>query len=329
VSYEFDNAQHIGARTEQQDAFRFSDPGDEATVSHAGVLGVLSDGMGGLNHGAAMAQAAVQGFFEGYRGKTAAEAIPAALSRAMSHANRAVVALAQQIGCEGAAGATLVAAVLHRDRLFWISAGDSRAYLIRQGRAFRLTVDHNVGEDAARGLSTPGHSGSSDPPAAATLTSFLGAPSTPRVDANCWPFPLAQGDVVLLASDGLYQALSEPEIASTVGGGAGSVRGVCDRLVRAACDRAVDGQDNVTVMAMHVRRSSDATRAVPSRAVPSRSSATMPRARSRWRYLLLGVVLVDLLLVAALFLLLMRAFIGNEDDSNGSRRAPVVGARPK
>ena len=45
------NAQHIGARQEQQDSFGFSDPGNEAFVAHGGFLGVVADGMGGLSHG--------------------------------------------------------------------------------------------------------------------------------------------------------------------------------------------------------------------------------------------------------------------------------------
>ena len=40
------NAQHIGARSEQQDSFGFSAFDDAGFVSHAGVLAVVADGMG-------------------------------------------------------------------------------------------------------------------------------------------------------------------------------------------------------------------------------------------------------------------------------------------
>jgi protein phosphatase len=42
------NAQHLGSRKEQQDDFGFSDLDDVTFVNHAGVLAVVTDGMGGL-----------------------------------------------------------------------------------------------------------------------------------------------------------------------------------------------------------------------------------------------------------------------------------------
>src|SRR5262245_47929517 len=45
------NAQHIGARTSQQDSFGFADPDDIEFISHGGFLAVVCDGMGGMEHG--------------------------------------------------------------------------------------------------------------------------------------------------------------------------------------------------------------------------------------------------------------------------------------
>ena len=46
-----DNAQAIGTRSEQQDAFGFMDKDDSALVDRCGLLAVVADGMGGLAMG--------------------------------------------------------------------------------------------------------------------------------------------------------------------------------------------------------------------------------------------------------------------------------------
>ena len=45
------NAQHIGNRKDQQDAFGFTDLEDTSSVKHIGCLAIVADGMGGLNFG--------------------------------------------------------------------------------------------------------------------------------------------------------------------------------------------------------------------------------------------------------------------------------------
>jgi protein phosphatase len=45
MNFSAGNAQHIGARRQQQDAFGFSDPRDRRFKAHDGMLGVVADGM--------------------------------------------------------------------------------------------------------------------------------------------------------------------------------------------------------------------------------------------------------------------------------------------
>src|SRR5436305_3497808 len=117
------NAQHIGTRSEQQDSFGFSDPRDRTFTSHAGVLAVVADGMGGMAGGKTASRTAVKAFLDAYKLKRQNETIPAALNRALHFAHEAVRAAAQQIGEENM-GTTLLAAVTHGQGLYWISAGD-------------------------------------------------------------------------------------------------------------------------------------------------------------------------------------------------------------
>src|SRR5258708_7794356 len=107
------NAQDIGARTDQQDAFGFSDPGKSGFVSHGGVAAVVADGMGGLAHGAKASKTAVHTFLLAYEAKTPSEPIPDALQRALLEANRAVCSLAAGADMKSGVGTTLAAVVIH------------------------------------------------------------------------------------------------------------------------------------------------------------------------------------------------------------------------
>ena len=143
MRYRPGNAQEIGGREEQQDAFAFSDIGDEAFADHGGVLAVVADGMGGLAGGRAASQTAVRTFLDAYCGKAPGDGIDTALDRAIHVANQAVCDLVSTRASDAERGTTLVAGVLHDDGLRWISVGDSRIYLVRSGHAEQVTLDHN------------------------------------------------------------------------------------------------------------------------------------------------------------------------------------------
>jgi len=251
MTYRFGNAQHIGARQQQQDSFGFSDPGDEAFAAHGGFLAVVADGMGGLAHGDAASRTAVRSFLQAYRAKTGAESVPQALERAMLTANLDVNTLASTLGQSGEMGTTLVAAVLRGEELYWASCGDSAVFLLRDGESTLLNTQHVyariLDERAARGeISNEEALGD---PQRESLTSHLGQPQMEELDLSTHPFPLRAGDTLLLASDGLFKTVPESDIAALVGSGA-DVQGACERLVAMVLSRQRRGQDNVTVVAI-------------------------------------------------------------------------------
>ncbi|MGM0883499.1 MAG: PP2C family protein-serine/threonine phosphatase [Bacillota bacterium] len=212
------NAQHIGAREEQQDSFSFSALDDPAVVKRYGILAVLADGMGGLAMGREASQLAVQAMLNEYTGKTAGEPVPVALERALHKANEEVYGLAKRHELEWSVGTTLIAAVIQEGQLYWISAGDSRIYLYRGGVLIPLTQDHvyanRLLERVKAGQMTREEAESH--PERDLLTSYLGIPVLDEIDANRAPFALQAGDWVLLCSDGLYDDLSEQLLEEAV-----------------------------------------------------------------------------------------------------------------
>ena len=253
------NAQHIGARQEQQDSFGFSDPRNEEFMSHGGFLGVVADGMGGLSHGSEASHAAVRVFLQTYESKPPNESISDALARSLIAANQTVVALADRVGSANGTGTTLAAAVLHGDSLHWISAGDSRVYLCHGNSLTRVTSDHvyarQLNEKVARGMISREEAQRNSERAA--LTSFLG--DLKEVDRSLRPLSLRKGDRVIICSDGFYRAVSEAEIIEAF---QGDPQSACDMLVEQAVAKQRNQQDNLTVIALTTRAGSGRSRAL-------------------------------------------------------------------
>lgn len=210
------NAQWIGARAEQQDAFGFYGFDDQDFRAHGGVLAVLADGMGGLQQGRAAAQTAVTTLRQAYAEKAPEEAIPEALHRALKAANAAVYQLAIASDGEGQVGTTLVAAVADADGIHWVAAGDSRLYGYRADtdQLRLLSQEHNFAallqaRVAAGALDQDDADGNPD---RAALTSFLGLEDIPAIDAGTQPMALGAGDRLLLCSDGVHGTLSDQDL---------------------------------------------------------------------------------------------------------------------
>lgn len=239
------NCQHIGARSSQQDAFGFSDKDDLAFVAHGGVLVVVADGMGGMTYGGEASHLAVQVFLRNYMAKLADQTVPMALLQALHDANQAVVDLADQVG-EEYVGTTLVAAVIHGAVLHWVSVGDSRLYLLGQGKLTQLTQDHvlalELDRDAANGLISQEEA--KNHPERPALTSYLGLIPLDLIDKNPEPLTLLEDDRILLCSDGLYAALEANEFATYVNHDA---QQLAEDLVSAVLDKNRPDQDNLTI----------------------------------------------------------------------------------
>lgn len=241
------NAQNVGARTSQQDAFGFSEKDDQHFVSHGGVLAVLADGMGGLANGGEASHLAVREFLATYMAKTPEVSIPDALLEALNKANNAVFQLAKDTKQEDNTGTTLVAAVVHGETLYWIAAGDSRLYLCRQGRMTQINEDHLYAKELDRDVASGRISAEKalSHPERWALTSFLGQEKPEEIDRNIKPFSLEAGDRLLLCSDGLYPVLSERAMAE---GLVGNAQLAAENLIQMVLAQERPGQDNATAV---------------------------------------------------------------------------------
>lgn len=245
------NAQHLGQRTSQQDAFGFSDTDDPELTRKAGVLAVVADGMGGLALGAEASRLAVKAIIKTYAMLVREQSIPEALDTALLAADSAVAALARAQGEPGNVGTTVVAVVVHEGALFWRAAGDSRLYLWRKPYFSQVTTDHDYGRllDQEAGMGLISHEQAQRHPDRRALTSYVGQDPVDAVDANRRPLALLAGDQLLLCSDGLYNSLDngvmgrileqsqDPHVAA-------------ENLVEQAIAQQLPHQDNITALVM-------------------------------------------------------------------------------
>jgi PPM family protein phosphatase len=248
---ELANISDVGCvRTENEDYFLYMEPDSDSDFARRGRLVVLTDGMGGHAGGevaSRLAAGAVRDVF--LSGEPAdprdvlIEAFRAAHQAILDEANR-------QPELRGM-GATCCA-VIYRlgGRLHYGHVGDSRIYLIRAGKAQRLTEDHSVVARMVReGILTEEQAARDE--RRNVLTAALGVESDSlSAEFALEPLQLAENDIVLLCSDGLHGQLSDEEIGLTTEGQ--SLGEACRELVARAKVRG--GPDNITLQMMAVRR---------------------------------------------------------------------------
>jgi protein phosphatase len=125
--------------------------------------------------------------------------------------------------------------------------GDSRAYLFRKGTLHQLTCDHTlVGELYRAGMITRAQAATHRLRHA--LTRNLGGSVGAKPDVQ--KLALADGDCLLLCSDGLSEMVGNAEIVRVLAGG-GPSEAMSQRLVDAAL--AAGDKDNVTVVVAQYR----------------------------------------------------------------------------
>ena len=141
-------------------------------------------------------------------------------------------------------GTTCVAAILDANVLTLANVGDSRAYLLRNGRLTQITQDHSsVWEQVQAGNMTPEEARSSR--FRNQITRAIGSEFNAEPDIDM--VALKEGDSVLLCSDGLSSELPDDEIARLFAG-VSDPQAACEKLVEAAL--GAGGKDNVTVIAL-------------------------------------------------------------------------------
>lgn len=249
LDLEFAERTDVGrVREHNEDYLGSASPQTPAQVRTHGWLFVLADGVGGQEQGEVASRAAVECVIAGFRGAKDGESHSALLQRLVQQANTRVLEAAVSGGRASAGMATtIVTCALRYDRVAVAHVGDSRCYLIRNGKATQITRDHTFASEQVR-LGLVSAQEAEDGSTRHILSRSLGAELVVNVDTN--DHQIFAGDVLLLCSDGLHGSVEASEMAALCGQGF-DLAVAADKLVALANDRG--GSDNISVQLVRIR----------------------------------------------------------------------------
>lgn len=218
---------------------------DSSVASADGLFLAVADGLGGHNGGAEASNIAI-GMFVKEAGSfgTLEE-----LSAFLVEANSRIVSAADETPELKGMGTTMTAVLIRGGKALGGHVGDSRAYLIREGTASKLTTDHSLaGQLVKSGFLKEDEMASH--PGRYAVVRCLGA--SEGLEPEMFETPLRKGDVLVLCTDGFWEYVNDVEMAERFSG-SNDLMSVCEDTVRLANIRG--GEDNITVVAALIEES--------------------------------------------------------------------------
>lgn len=216
-------------------------------------LFIVADGMGGHANGQEAGQLAIQSLIEYvYASLFSTQMMPDAfltlLVEGVQSANQKLYQHNQEY--RTTLGTTITAALVSDATAYVVNVGDSRTYLCREASGLsQITRDHSlVAALVEAGMIEPEDIYTH--PRRNLIYRSLG--EKPTVEVATFVAPLADGDSLLLCSDGLWEMVRDPQIASILTNAQFDPSTMANRLVQAAL--AGGGADNVSVIVVQVRK---------------------------------------------------------------------------
>lgn len=217
------------------------DSADRLDVGARGVLVAVSDGIGGANAGEVASAMALESLFTALLARLSLVDPDNRMRFAVEHANREV----HEAGARPSwskMGATLTAVLVEGVHAHIAQVGDSRAYVLREGRLRQVTEDQSYVQWLIHtGVLTPEQASLS--PLRNVLLQAVGPGAEVKVALGT--LALRRRDLLILCSDGLTAHLSDSDIREVILASS-ALEIACQRLVGLANDRG--GSDNITVV---------------------------------------------------------------------------------
>jgi serine/threonine protein phosphatase PrpC len=209
-----------------------------------GALLLVCDGMGGAAAGEVASQMAVDSIYEALAGAESQprDGFARLLRRAVELANERIFIQSRDNQSERGMGTTCTVAGLVDSTLVVGQIGDSRCYVLRDGKLAQVTKDQSLAWQLIEaGAMTPEEAKAFEH--ANIILQALGVQE--RVEVVLSQVDLRKGDVALLCSDGLHGPVSDEELLSVLVM-EHDLQKAAEALIQKALDR--DGPDNITVV---------------------------------------------------------------------------------
>ena len=203
-------------------------------------LFAIADGMGGAQAGELASSLAAGAVRED---EAAAGSGERRVAELIQEANRRVYERSSQDAAASGMGTTMTVAFVGDANVAFGHVGDSRAYLIRDGKLEQLTEDHSLVAELVRsGKLSPEEAETH--PQRSVITRALG--TDPDVDVDTFSIETAPGDLFMLCSDGLTSMVEDDVILQTIEKNRDNLQTAAKALIRAA--NKGGGEDNITVV---------------------------------------------------------------------------------
>jgi serine/threonine protein phosphatase PrpC len=238
----------IGLKRESNEDSALSfQPEDQQVMESKGVLFVVADGLGGHTRGEVASQLAVNTIRDVYYQQQSGDPV-ASLRLAIEQANARIyhesLAMSPALEADQMMGSTCVAAVILGDTVYVANVGDSRAYLVRNGQAHQISLDHSVvAQQLREGQITKEQA--KDHPDRHKIYRCLGSET---VEVDTFSEQVQPGDLLLLCTDGLTELVPEEEMTSIVQ--QHEPQESVQRLIGRANE--LGGRDNITAVVARV-----------------------------------------------------------------------------
>jgi PPM family protein phosphatase len=206
-------------------------------------LFAIADGMGGAQAGEVASRLAAAALKESGAATGGEERI----YDLIQEANRRVYDRSSTDPATSGMGTTITVALVENGNVAFGHVGDSRAYLIRDGRMEQITEDHSLVNELMKSGKLSREEAEAHPQRS-VITRALG--TDPDVDVDTFTIEAQVGDLFLLSSDGLTDMVAEGRIFELVDENRPDIDAALTALVKAA-NRA-GGEDNITVVAFEI-----------------------------------------------------------------------------
>ncbi|MGD2073649.1 MAG: protein phosphatase 2C domain-containing protein [Gammaproteobacteria bacterium] len=202
-------------------------------------LWLVADGMGGHARGDVASRLIVEAF-DGLVRPRSLDDFASEVKARLALANQRMRAEARKAGSDQLMGSTVVAFLAYKREWMCLWAGDSRAYLLRDGRLLQITRDHSLAEELVQRGELHRDEAALHP-SANRITRAVGTQDQLVVDQ--YRSFLRDGDAVLLCSDGLNKEVCDEEVAAVL------EDYDCDEASRELVELTLErgARDNVTV----------------------------------------------------------------------------------
>lgn len=233
-------------RPNNEDFVAFHDPTSQVDLQSSGRLYIVADGVGGASLGERASQYAAQKVLQEYYLHPDIEP-GERLTQFIRQAGNDIYEFAAKSSHLKRMATTIVAAVLRENELTVANVGDSRAYLIRGGKAVQITRDHSlVGEMMRNGFMSEEEAMQSK--FKNRITRSVGGEKDVRVDIFA-DTNIKAGDKILLCSDGLTSYATRADLVGMAS--YGTPNDIASRMVDFANQKG--GADNISVLLVAIQ----------------------------------------------------------------------------